>query len=171
MSPLAQSTPVSPSQTVSLNQGSPKDNALSEKYKKLKRRFFELEEKHKETSTELQRSSERNVRMREERNMLLDRIIELEAQSQAQSEANGSPSSPSFPRTLMNARARTSFVENLRQAFAEDDVDDDVDALSTSRHLGTQMRKKTDDERGEDEVRETKRPNRRTRASHPLSGS
>ncbi len=103
--------------------------------------------------------------------MLLDRIIELEAQSQVQSEANGSPTSPSFPRTLMNARARTSFVENLRQAFAEDDVDDDVDALSTSRHLGTQTRKKTDDEQGEDEVRETKRPNRRTRASHPLSGS
>lgn len=103
--------------------------------------------------------------------MLLDRIIELEAQSQMQSDANGSPTLPSFPRTLMNARARTSFVENLRQAFAEGDADDDVDAVSTSQHLDTQTRKKVDDERGEDEVRENKRPNRRTRASHPPSGS
>ena len=100
--------------------------------------------------------------------MLLDRIIELEAQSQGQSEANGSPTSPSFPRTLITARARTSFVENLRQAFVEDDTDDNAEPVSPSRHLRAQARKKADDERGEQEA---KRPIRKTRASHPPSSS
>ncbi|KAK2465424.1 hypothetical protein APHAL10511_002778 [Amanita phalloides] len=160
-SPSAQQTPISPSQAASQILPSSKDSALSEKYKKLKRRFFELEE---ETSTELQRSSERNVRMREERNMLLDRIIELEAQSQQQNETSGSPTSPSFPRTLMNPRARTSFIENLRQTFAADDADDDVKTVSTSWHVARK------DERQEDEVLETKRLVRRSRASYPPSG-
>ncbi|KAG5646017.1 hypothetical protein DXG03_004619 [Asterophora parasitica] len=51
---------------------------ITEKYRTLKRRFFELEENHKETSTELQPSGERNVKMREEKAMLLDCITELE---------------------------------------------------------------------------------------------
>lgn len=63
----------------------PKDpQEVTEKYRKLKRRYFELEEvsvllvtsdgpvltwrqKHKEAATELQRSGERNVKMRGER--------------------------------------------------------------------------------------------------------
>lgn len=44
MSPSSQAAPTSPSQATAVIQTSPKDNALSEKYKKLKRRFFELEE-------------------------------------------------------------------------------------------------------------------------------
>ncbi|KAF8630492.1 hypothetical protein AX15_002887 [Amanita polypyramis BW_CC] len=148
-SPSAQPTPASPTQGPSPIQGSSKDNALSEKYKKLKRRFFELEE---ETSTELQRSSERNVRMREERNMLLDRIIELEAQSQLQNEEGGSPTSPSFPRTLMSARAH-----------------DDVDPAPTSRHLDSQARRKSDDDRREEEAREAKKSTRRSRALNSSS--
>lgn len=66
-------------------QQKPKDTQeITEKYRKLKRRYFELEEvslvfcrldyivltwrqKHKETATELQRSGERNVKMRGER--------------------------------------------------------------------------------------------------------
>ena len=211
MSPSSQAAPTSPSQAT-LVQTSPKDNALSEKYKKLKRRFFELEEvsesaplflDHKERKSPDSRTDVRNTRkpVRScnaqvnvmfacEKNesvsdclptgsscililaatsMLLDRIIELEAQSQEQSEVNGSPTSPSFPRTLTSPRARTSFVENLRQAFAEDDdTDDNVDPVSPSRHLGAQARKKTDDEH---EVREAKRPIRRARASHPPSDS
>ena len=214
MSPSSQAAPTSPSQATAVIQTSPKDNALSEKYKKLKRRFFELEEvsesaplflDHKErkspdTNIDVRNTrkpvrscnAQVNVMFACEKNesvsdclptgsscililaatsMLLDRIIELEAQSQEQSEADGSPTSPSFPRTLTTARARTSFVENLRQAFAEDDTDDTVDPVSASRHLGAQARKKTDDERVEHEVREAKRPIRRTRASQPPSSS
>ncbi|KAJ7486206.1 F/Y rich C-terminus-domain-containing protein [Mycena galericulata] len=112
----------------------PKETAeLQEKYRKLKRRFFELEEKHKETSTELQRSGERNVKMREERNILLDRIIELEAQPGVVAGVGG-PTSPTdgtsgaFPRSLLDSRARTSFTQNLRDAAAEDEADADADA-------------------------------------------
>jgi hypothetical protein len=74
MSPLAQSTPVSPSQTVSLNQGSPKDNALSEKYKKLKRRFFELEEVSEPATLFLdhkeRKSSDSNIDVRNTRKLV-----------------------------------------------------------------------------------------------------
>ncbi|KAJ6584055.1 hypothetical protein DFH09DRAFT_1028942 [Mycena vulgaris] len=120
-----------------------KETEIHEKYRKLKRRFFELEEKHKETSTELQRSGERNVKMREERNILLDRIIELEAQpgfvvppSGAGSPTDGTPSG-AFPRSLLTSRARTSFTQNLRDAAAEDDLDADaeIDPALTSRHV------------------------------------
>ncbi|KAF8073984.1 hypothetical protein FPV67DRAFT_777926 [Lyophyllum atratum] len=97
------------------SQLKPKDGQeISEKYKKLKRRFFELEEKHKETSTELQRSGERNVKMREERNILLDRIIELETEGEPFKNGSSSasppslqPSSSAFPRTFLNARSPT----------------------------------------------------------------
>nr|GAT44770.1 predicted protein [Mycena chlorophos] len=57
-----------------------KEQELHDKYRKLKRRFFELEERHKETSSELQRSGQRNTQMQEERSMLLERITELESQ-------------------------------------------------------------------------------------------
>ncbi|KAF8157980.1 hypothetical protein B0H34DRAFT_437216 [Crassisporium funariophilum] len=128
-----------------------------EKYKKLKRRFFELEE---ETRSELHRSGERNVRMREERDNLLERMLDLEKTGVAQS-SNGSPtlssttpsvpmaqlSSSSYPRTLRNPKARTSFVANLREAAAEDDADDDLDPLLTSRHLGPQARRRDEEER------------------------
>ncbi|RDB14850.1 hypothetical protein Hypma_016380 [Hypsizygus marmoreus] len=154
---------------------------ISEKYRKLKRRFFELEEKHKETSTELQRSGERNVKMREERNILLDRIIELENETQplranGRSSASpptlGQPSSSAFPRTLLNARTRTSFAANLRPANAEDDADDDVDPMLSSRHLGSEAHRHAEDERRdyqEEDGHDTHR--RRTRASLPPTGS
>ena len=89
MGPPPVPTPLSSGLPAPLPQQKPKDDQnLAEKYKKLKRRFFELEEvsvniilfllmrkspdtvltqKHKETNNELQRSGERNVRMREER--------------------------------------------------------------------------------------------------------
>ncbi|KAK0187778.1 hypothetical protein F5146DRAFT_727444 [Armillaria mellea] len=97
-----------PAASSSSTQKNESDNIV-DKYKKLKRRFFELEE---ETSSELQRSSERNVRIRQERNMLLERIMELEAQPQFK--ANGGdlisstldqPPSSAFPRSLLTARA------------------------------------------------------------------
>ncbi|KAF6754879.1 hypothetical protein DFP72DRAFT_353971 [Ephemerocybe angulata] len=117
---------------------SKRDNLeVQEKYRKLKKRFFELEEKHKETSTELQRSGERNVRMREEREQLLERIMELEQQG------HGSPGSPdsalphasALPRTLLSARARSSFEENLRKAIEEEE--DDEDLVLPSRHTAS----------------------------------
>ena len=89
MGPPPVPTPLSSGLPATLPQQKSKDDQnLAEKYKKLKRRFFELEEvsvnillfllmrkrpdtvltqKHKETNNELQRSGERNVRMREER--------------------------------------------------------------------------------------------------------
>lgn len=89
MGPPPVPTPLSSGLPAPLPQLKSKDDQnIAEKYKKLKRRFFELEEvsvniilfllmrkrpdtvltqKHKETNNELQRSGERNVRMREER--------------------------------------------------------------------------------------------------------
>ncbi|TFK71299.1 hypothetical protein BDN72DRAFT_470448 [Pluteus cervinus] len=141
--------------------GKPKDSPdVGEKYKKLKRRYIELEEKHKETSTELQRSGERNVKMREERNVLLDRIIELESHSPPSDPATSAvassssvqpgtvplaqPSSSALPRTLLNARAH-----------------DDVDPVLTSRHVGPQARKREEEQRREQQ--EPKNP-----VTHPF---
>ncbi|KAJ7451677.1 hypothetical protein FB451DRAFT_1145649 [Mycena latifolia] len=138
-----------------------KEAEIHEKYRKLKRRFFELEEKHKETSTELQRSGERNVKMREERNILLDRIIELESQPGfvapapgAGSPTDGTPSG-AFPRSLLTSRARTSFTQNLREAAAEDDLDADseIDPALSSRHV-------------QNDDAPTRRASRRTRGSN-----
>ncbi|KAJ2914714.1 hypothetical protein MD484_g5689, partial [Candolleomyces efflorescens] len=135
---------------------------IQDKYRKLKRRFFELEEKHKETSNELQRSGERNVRMREERDYLLERIMELEKQQQLM-EYNASPgSSPgtlpqasALPRTLLNARARSSFEENLRKAIEEEDNDEE-DTLLPARRRASRDPEPRD---------EHQRSSRRTRAS------
>ncbi|KAF5377869.1 hypothetical protein D9615_006687 [Tricholomella constricta] len=159
-------------------QPKPKDNhEINEKYRKLKRRFFELEEKHKETSTELQRSGERNVKMREERNILLDRIIELESEQPFQNGRSSAsppslqPNSSAFPRTLLNARTRTSHVANPRHANAEDDADDDFDPIPTSRCLGPEARRRGEDEPMERHVEDSRNGGRRSRGSLPNSGS
>jgi hypothetical protein len=57
----------------------PKENQenVFDKYRKLKRKFFELEDKHREAQHELRLSGERNVKLREERDKMLDRIREL----------------------------------------------------------------------------------------------
>ncbi|KAJ7643811.1 F/Y rich C-terminus-domain-containing protein [Roridomyces roridus] len=51
---------------------------VQEKYLKLRQRVSELEEKHQEMNTELQRKGEINAKMQEERSVLLERIGELE---------------------------------------------------------------------------------------------
>ncbi|KAF8214932.1 hypothetical protein K438DRAFT_2008451 [Mycena galopus ATCC 62051] len=84
----AQKAQITPRTNPALSAGwrtsqSPKAKDIQEtqeNYRRLKRRFSELEGKQKETSGELQRSEERNVKMRDERNILLGRIIELESQ-------------------------------------------------------------------------------------------
>lgn len=80
------------------------------------------------------------------------------------------PSSSALPRNLLNARARTSFVENLRQAIAEDDADDDVYPILSSRHVGPEARRKEEEERRErleEEAREYRKGSRRSRAPRP----
>jgi hypothetical protein len=79
--------PLGPPQPPALPQKSKETQEIVDKYKRLKRRYFELEEvgsfltpvqkifiveqKHKETESELMRSGERNVKMREEREYVL----------------------------------------------------------------------------------------------------
>lgn len=91
--------------------------------------------------------------------ILLDRIIELE-ETQANSNMRTSPAFTSssssssslsseqpdtgsrasaaarLPRALQSEQARASFIENLRQAFEEDDLEDEVDPVLRSRHVG-----------------------------------
>jgi hypothetical protein len=107
---------------------------------------------------------------------LLERIMELESPHHA----NGSPgplqipapqpSSSALPRNLLNARARTSFVENLRQAIAEDDADEDVYPILSSRYVGPEARRREEEERREhleEEAREYRKGSSRSRESRP----
>jgi hypothetical protein len=184
-----------------------------QKYNRLKRRFADLEEvsshdplfllhsdpfflrfrqKHRETSSELQRSGMRNVKMREEREyvslvhfpvnpfrrtcpsfrILLDRIIELESLVGHGGAPNPSdpyslPSPSALPRSLASSRAQSSFVSNLRAATAGSQSEDvDTDPIFTSPHLGPLARQRAEEERREEEARETKRSTRRTRQSN-----
>lgn len=143
-----------------------KDNQdVSEKYRKLKRRYFELEEKLKGTQNELKLSGERNVRLRDEREMILQRVHELEARSEPNAPGGSWPSSSAFPRSLLLERSRIAFVNNLRQAMAEEEAEDHcLDPLLPSRHLGSLSRKRTDDEfRVDDEAGDARRQTKRSR--------
>ncbi|KAF7980654.1 hypothetical protein HWV62_37476 [Athelia sp. TMB] len=124
------------------------DQDITEKYKKLKRRYFELEEvsivKHKEAATELARSGERNVKMRGERDILLDRIMELEGQT-----LGPPPNAPAsrdllhsgaFPKSLLDATARTAFANNLRQVMNEVEAAD-IDPALSLRHMEEHKRR------------------------------
>jgi len=99
--------------------------------------------------------------------------MELEAQSPPKA-TNGStsqiPLSGAFPKSLLNARARNSFITNLRQAMNEDDIEDDVDPLLTSRHVGPSARKRADEEkkeRQEEDARELRRSQRSRKPQNP----
>ncbi|KAG9308865.1 hypothetical protein JVU11DRAFT_11324 [Chiua virens] len=147
---------------------SAKDNQdVTEKYRKLKRRYFELEEKYQDTQTELRLSGERNVKLREERDLILQRIHELETRSESNTPGLPSPPSSAFPRSLLSARGRAAFVSNLRQAITEDDAEDHaVDPLLNSRYLGPLARKRADEEHREqleDEARQGRKQTKRSR--------
>ncbi|KAF8170617.1 F/Y rich C-terminus-domain-containing protein [Mycena galopus ATCC 62051] len=96
---------------------------IHEKYRELKRRFFELQEKHKETSGELQRSGESDATMREERNVLLDRIIELES-------LPGFQVAPAdaLPRIYLDSRTR------VQDGDADAEIDPALLAHDATRH-------------------------------------
>ncbi|EIW81222.1 FYRN-domain-containing protein [Coniophora puteana RWD-64-598 SS2] len=170
--PLPQSAHQQPQSTP---RGYAADAETNEKYSRLKRRFFELENKYKDTLTELQRSGERNLKHSEERDCLLDRIIELEHQVGelgGQSAPNSSPGgvrmSSAYPRSLLSSRARATFHNNLQQAHVEEETDDhSADPLLSSRHLGPTAQKRVQEEerdRAEDEARE-RRATKRTRTT------
>lgn len=161
-------------QTPAQQQPPAKDNQdVNEKYRKLKRRYFDLEEKLKETQHELRLSGERNVRMKEERELILQRVHELETRSETNIPSAQWPHASAFPRSLLSARSRALFVSNLRQAMAEEEADDhSVDPLLSSRHLGPLSHKHTEDEfrerampTTEDDVGEGRRQAKRSRGS------
>ncbi|KAF8885677.1 hypothetical protein CPB84DRAFT_1750088 [Gymnopilus junonius] len=111
----------------STSQGPSSPELLLEKYRSLKRRFHELEE---ECNSET-RPNERNVRMREEREYLLQKLKELEELGNANLNASPNISSPinTLQTTLselsrasnLNARSQES---NLRQAVENDSNSD-----------------------------------------------
>ncbi|KAG6336886.1 hypothetical protein ID866_2212 [Astraeus odoratus] len=173
-------------------QQPPKDNQdVSEKYRKLKRRYFELEEKFKEAQLELKLSGERNVKLREEREcvsfscvrameleadhapvgrvrrMILQRVHELETRSEPNIPGTQWPPASAFPRSLLSSRSRASFVNNLRQAMAEEETEDhSVDPLHSSRHIGPLARKRAEDEfrAAAEEEADARRQPKRSRA-------
>lgn len=97
--------------------------------------------------------SRNNLALIETHSILLDRIMELEAQSGASTHGSD-PSSQgplhtgAFPKALLDARARTAFANNLRSVMHEVDADD-VDPALTSRHLGPAARKSAKEEQEE----------------------
>jgi hypothetical protein len=116
--------------------------------------------------------------------ILLDRIIELENEYSLKSNGRSSlspplsstlaqPGSSALPRTLLGARARASFVANLREAVDDPDNDDD-DPVLTSRHVGPEARRRHEEEareRLDDEPLESRKGGRRTRSSLPKAAA
>ncbi|OBZ71282.1 hypothetical protein A0H81_08683 [Grifola frondosa] len=162
--------PLPPQLAQSASQKSRESHDVAEKYRRLKRKYFDLEEKHKDTLIQLQGSGERNVKWRSERgNLLLDRIAELETNPTINPNAPiPDPPFTAFPRSLMSTHGQKLFVTNLRNAIDEIEREDpDVDPLLLSRHIGPQARKRQEaelKEKLEEEAREARRASRRPRA-------
>ncbi|KZT09011.1 uncharacterized protein LAESUDRAFT_757189 [Laetiporus sulphureus 93-53] len=98
---------------------------VQDKYMRLKREIFELEEKYKEILMELKTSDEQNEKWRSEQALLLDQIAELECNPQV------NPGAP-IPAPLFSAHKH--LVNNLRQAIDEVEHEDpDIDPLVLSR--------------------------------------
>ncbi|OSD07349.1 hypothetical protein PYCCODRAFT_1430603 [Trametes coccinea BRFM310] len=160
--------PVPPQVSQSASQQKSKEPDFADKYKKLKRKYFELEEKHKEAMIQLRSSGERNVKWRAERALLLERITELEAIPgvAAATQASGMPFS-ALPRSLMNDRNQKAFLANLHQAIDEVEREDpELDPHLVSRHVGPAARRRQEAEereRQEEEAREVKRTTRKPR--------
>lgn len=99
--------------------------------------------------------------------------MELEAQTAKVPNGSTGPAalhSSAFPKSLLNARARNFFTTNLRQAMTEDETEDNLDPLLTSRHVGPTARKRAEDERKErqeEEARELRRSSRSRKPQNP----
>ncbi|KAH9889789.1 hypothetical protein C8Q73DRAFT_747570 [Cubamyces lactineus] len=160
--------PVPPQVAQSASQQKAKEPDYAEKYRKLKRKYFELEEKHKEAMIQLRSSGERNVKWRAERTLLLERIAELEINpiGAPGAQAAGMPFS-ALPRCLRDDRNQKAFIENIHQAIKElEHEDPDIDPHLLSRHIGPAARRRQEAEereRQEEEAREAKRPVRKPR--------
>ncbi|EJC98081.1 uncharacterized protein FOMMEDRAFT_24093 [Fomitiporia mediterranea MF3/22] len=180
-----------PSPMPSVNGGersAPTPAQLSDKYSNLKRRYFQIDDRLKETQVELRKSMERNTKLRNERDILLDRIIELEernkvferhlgqldpafvaAHKEAPALATGA-----FPRSLVTQRQQAAFVANLQQAMVEVESEDpNTDPVLLSRHVGPAARKREAEEqerRQEEEAREMKKQ-KRSRGAGPTSSA
>ncbi|CDO71663.1 hypothetical protein BN946_scf184915.g7 [Trametes cinnabarina] len=152
--------PVPPQASQSASQQKSKEPDFADKYRKLKRKFFELEE--------LRSSGERNAKWRAERALLLDRIAELEATpgGSVGQQPSGVPFS-ALPRSLLNDRNQKAFLANLHQAIDELEREDpDIDPHLVSRHVGPVARRRQETEereRQEEEAREAKRTTRKPR--------
>ncbi|KAH9947436.1 hypothetical protein B0H21DRAFT_333507 [Amylocystis lapponica] len=164
--------PPLPPQVSQATTPKPRDSQdIAEKYRRLKRKYFELEERHKESLIQLQSSGERNVKWRSERALFLDRITELETNPTFNPNAHiPDPPFTAFPRSLLSTNGQKHFVTNLRHAIDEVDREDpDIDPLLLSRHVGPQARKRQEAElreRQEEDAREARRAARRPRAPH-----
>ncbi|TCD70156.1 hypothetical protein EIP91_004626 [Steccherinum ochraceum] len=140
---------------------------VSEKYRRLKKRFFELEERHKDAVLELRRSGERTVAWNHERAALLERIDELSTNQLNPERAIPSPSLTAYPRSLLSGRSQREFLRNLDMGVMEAENEPlDLDPLQMSRHVGPQarrMQEAEERERQEEEAKEARRATKRPR--------
>ncbi|KZV73190.1 hypothetical protein PENSPDRAFT_649101 [Peniophora sp. CONT] len=123
-----------------------------EKYYKLKRLYWDLQEKYKNLVEELHSSGMRNSALIQERSVLLDRIIELESPpAHKHSHSPGQLPASAIPRSLYSERSQAIMRETVKQAMEESAVEDrSVDPALASRHIGPAARKR---EREEAEAR------------------
>ncbi|TBU44286.1 hypothetical protein BD309DRAFT_958810 [Dichomitus squalens] len=150
--------PPLPPQAGQPGAGKQKEPDVAAKYSRLKRKYFELEEKTKEAMLQLRSSGERNVKWRSERSLLLDRIAELELDP-ARNPGAPVPDPPftAFPKCLLNNANQQAFVANLRLAIDELEREDpDIDPLLLSRHIGPAARKRQEAEARERQEEESR---------------
>ncbi|KAJ3556258.1 hypothetical protein NM688_g2126 [Phlebia brevispora] len=111
MGPPPLPTQIAPALSAGARSKDGENQDVAEKYRRLKRKYFELEEKHKDTVIELRGSGERAVQMRSERNALLDRIVELEAMT--------SPGQHPPPHPLLPYPTSTAYPRSLNNPLAQ----------------------------------------------------
>lgn len=97
----------------------------------------------------------------------------MELEAQAPKVPNGSTTGPTalhssaFPKSLLSARARNLFAANLRQAITEDETEDNLDPLLTSRHVGPTARLCAEEEKKERQEEQAKELRRSSRSRKP----
>ncbi|KAI0042397.1 hypothetical protein FA95DRAFT_1598479 [Auriscalpium vulgare] len=169
--PVPHQQPFAPSNAENASQ-----RDYAEKYYKLKRKYFDLEDRHKRTEEELRLSGERNMHMSRERGLLLDRIIELETIASAANPESAMPLQPpssAFPRSLISNRAQNAFAANLRQAIDEIAAED---PRADAPHPASQSRKRPLDDaqdRSEEDPQDSRKSARRSKgasAAPPANG-